>query len=235
MEKRLNTTSNIKRFKGFMSGEFNNESRLNLTSKYNQQKQPNKEYSLNSFNNIKNKFTDIKNSLFSNPKTITKFEKNLLFQVKEVETKAMSLIDVQPKVMLSCKSTAKPSTYNSPITLPVSDEKKHNRTTKFIIVKRKIPNELNNILKDKELMKFHSKKELRLTNNRGFFSSINKTFGATVVSDLKEKIFAENLQSLMKLKSLNFSLSKKDKFKELVKRVSESNKNKYKLNLFDFY
>jgi hypothetical protein len=106
-----------------------------------------------------------------------------------------------------------------------------NRKQKLNFSRRRIPEALNKILNNKELMKFKEKKELRLINIKNFVTTVDNYYGATVSSDFKVKAYRKILSSLINLKSFD-TTNTEDFYKNVVKEKIRQKNNRYNLEVF---
>lgn len=111
------------------------------------------------------------------------------------------------------------------------NNKELNRKQRLNFNQRRIPEPLNKILNDNHLMKYNVKKELRLINNKNFFTTVDNYYGATVSSDFKLKAYNKNLMNLIYTKSLETTV-KTDPYKTYLDTIVINRKNKFNLDYF---
>lgn len=97
-------------------------------------------------------------------------------------------------------------------------------------VTREIPDSLKRILTIKQFMDFNCKHAI--VKNEKVMSHIDRVYGATIGHDFKTEAYYQNLNLLIKKKSLNLR-NLPEPFKEYLQLMKENNKKRFQLKYFD--
>lgn len=106
---------------------------------------------------------------------------------------------------------------------------RNNDLKKKEFVLREIPDSLKRILTIKQFMDFNCKHAI--VKNEKVMSHIDKVYGATIGHDFKTEAYYQNLNLLIKKKSLNLK-NLPEPFKEYLGLLKEYNKKKFELKYF---